>query len=297
MRKIYLSKWLLGAVILLAVSCAVNPFTGRNQLALVDSGTINQLAVEEYAKVKQTSKILSPATNQNAAMVVRVGSRIAAGISEYYKAKGLDQYLNAMKWEYMLIDEKTVNAWCMPGGKIAVYTGLLPVTENEDALAVVMGHEVAHAIAEHGKERMSQGLVQQLGGMALSVALSSKPAETQSLFMTAYGLGTEVGAMLPFSRSSESEADKLGLIYTAVAGYNSAEAIPLWKRMEALSGSEKPPEFLSTHPTEQNRIKELEKQMPAALELYKASKAGKAVAPKAVVAPKEWKKGKVKVLD
>jgi predicted Zn-dependent protease len=290
MRNINVSKWSLGAIILLAVSCAVNPFTGKNQLALVDAGTVNQLAVEEYSKVKQTSKVLSPATNPNAAMVVRVGSRIAAGITEYYRAKGLDQHLSSMKWEYMLIDEKSVNAWCMPGGKIAVYTGLLPVTQNEDALAVVMGHEVAHAIAEHGKERMSQGLAQQMGGMALSVALSSKPAQTQSLFMTAYGVGSEVGAMLPFSRSSENEADKLGLIFTAVAGYNPAEAIPLWKRMEAMSNGQKPPEFLSTHPTEQNRIKELEKQMPAALELYKASKAGKAAPAKAVVAPKDWKK-------
>jgi predicted Zn-dependent protease len=290
MRNKNVSKWFFGAIILLAVSCAVNPFTGRNQLALVDSGTVNQLAADEYVKVKQSSKTLSPATNQNAAMVVRVGTRIAKGITDYYTAKGLGQYLTPMKWEYMLIDEKTVNAWCMPGGKIAVYTGLLPVTQNEDALAVVIGHEVAHAIAEHGKERMSQGLAQQMGGMALSVALSSKPAETQSLFMTAYGIGSEVGAMLPFSRSSEMEADKLGLIFTSLAGYNPAEAIPLWKRMEALAGGQKPPEFLSTHPSEQSRIKELEKQMPAALEIYNATKAGKNVTPKTVVQPKEWKK-------
>ena len=291
MRNINVSKWSLGAIVILAISCAVNPFTGRNQLALVDSGTVNQLAAEEYAKVKQTSKTLSPATNPNAAMVVRVGSRVAKGITDYYTEKGLGQYLSAMRWEYMLIDEKTVNAWCMPGGKIAVYTGLLPVTLNEDALAVVIGHEVAHAIAEHGKERMSQGLVQQLGGMALSVALSSKPAETQSLFMTAYGLGSEVGAMLPFSRSNEMEADKLGLTFCALAGYNPEEAIPLWKRMEALSGSQKPPEFLSTHPTEANRIEQLQKLMPEAVAIYESKKAGTSINNKSAVVPKEWKKG------
>jgi predicted Zn-dependent protease len=199
-------------------------------------------------------------------MVTRVGSKLATAITSYYKSKG---DLSGMQWEYMLIDENVVNAWCMPGGKIAVYTGLLPVTQNENALAVVMGHEIAHAIAEHGKERMSQGLVQQLGGVALSVALSSKPAETQALFNQAYGLGSEVGVMMPFSRKNEMEADKLGLTYTALAGYDPREAIPLWKRMEAAgSGSQKPPEFLSTHPSESSRIEELEKMMPEAMKIY-----------------------------
>jgi predicted Zn-dependent protease len=254
------------SILTLAASCALNPFTGRNQLALVDSGTVNQLAAEEYSKVKKTSKILSPATNPHAQMVTRIGSKLAAAITSYYKAKG---DLSGMKWEYMLIDEATVNAWCMPGGKIAVYTGILPVTLNENALAVVMGHEIAHAIAEHGKERMSQGLAQQMGGVALSVALSGSPAETQQLFSTAYGLGSEVGVMLPFSRKNESEADKLGLTYTALAGYDPREAVPLWKRMEAAgSAGQKPPEFLSTHPSEESRIAELEKMMPDAIKVY-----------------------------
>jgi predicted Zn-dependent protease len=261
------------SILTLAVSCAVNPFTGRNQLSLVDSGTVNQLAVDEYAKVKQTSKVLSPATNSQAAMVTRIGSKLAAAITSYYKNKG---DLSGMKWEYMLIDENIVNAWCMPGGKIAVYTGILPVTQNENALAVVMGHEIAHAIAEHGKERMSQGLAQQFGGMALSVALSSKPAETQQLFNTAFGLGSEVGVMLPFSRKNEMEADKLGLTYTALAGYDPHEAIPLWKRMEAAGNAgQKPPEFLSTHPSEESRIAELEKMMPDAMVIYNRVKGKK----------------------
>jgi predicted Zn-dependent protease len=157
----------------------------------------------------------------------------------------------------------------MPGGKIVVYTGLLPVTQNEAALAVVVGHEVAHAVAKHGNERMSQGLVQQLGGAALSVALSSKPAETQGLFMQAYGVGSNVFGVLPHSRRQELEADKLGLIYAALAGYNPREAIPLWQRMEAMSNGQKPPEFLSTHPSESNRIAKLQQQMPEALKYYK----------------------------
>lgn len=274
MNQTITGKLTLLFTVMIAVACSVNPLTGKKQLSLVDSGTVNQLSAEEYQKVKQSSKILSPATNSNAAMVTRVGSRIAKAITDYYTSQGKGKNLEAMKWEYMLIEENTVNAWCMPGGKIAVYTGLLPVTQNEDALAVVMGHEVAHAIAEHGKERMSQGLVQQMGGQALSVALASKPAETQGLFMAAYGLGSQAGVILPFSRANELEADKLGLVYCALAGYNPKEAVALWKRMEAASGGQKQPEWLSTHPTEKNRIAEIEKQLPEVMPLYEAAKKG-----------------------
>lgn len=157
----------------------------------------------------------------------------------------------------------------MPGGKIVVYTGILPVTQNEAALAVVVGHEVAHAVLKHGSERMSQGLVQQLGGVALSVALANKPAQTQNLFMQAYGLGSTVGAILPHSRQQELEADRYGLIYTALAGYDPRQAVPLWERMAKLSNGQKPPEFLSTHPAEQTRIEQLQKYMSEALQYYK----------------------------
>jgi predicted Zn-dependent protease len=289
LKNIHSGKITLFITILLAVACAVNPLTGKKQLSLVDSGTVNQLAAGEYQKVKQTSKVISPATNSNATMVTRVGSRIAEAITQYYSEKGLEQHLGAMKWEYMLIDENVVNAWCMPGGKIAVYTGLLPVTQNEDALAVVMGHEVAHAIAEHGRQRMSQGLLQQFGGVALSVAVSSKPAETQALFMSAYGLGSQAGVLLPFSRSNELEADKLGLIYSALAGYNPKEAVPLWNRMAAANNGQKPPEWLSTHPAEETRIAQIEKMLPEVMPLYEAKKAGKNVQSKKVE-PAEWNK-------
>ena len=180
----------------------------------------------------------------------------------------MSSLLEGYKWEYNLVESKDVNAWCMPGGKIVIYTGLLPVTQNEAALAIVMGHEVSHAILQHGNERMSQGLVQQLGGVALSVALANKPAATQQLFQTAYGVGSQVGVMLPFSRKDELEADEYGLYWAAMAGYNPQEAIPLWQRM-ASSGGQKPPEFLSTHPDDGHRIEKLQEHMPQALQYYK----------------------------
>ena len=157
----------------------------------------------------------------------------------------------------------------MPGGKIVVYTGLLPVSQNEAALAAVVGHEVSHALLQHGNQRMSQGLLQQLGGVALSVAVANKPAETQNLFMTAYGAGTTIGVLLPFSRNQELEADRYGLIWTAMAGYNPQEAIALWERMENASQGQSPPEFLSTHPSEGNRRAQLLKYMPEAMKYYK----------------------------
>lgn len=282
----------LTAVLLLFIGCAVNPFTGERQLALVNSGTVNQLAADEYKKIRTKSKVLNPATNSSAAMVTRVGSRLAAAINKYYTEKGLAKHLGAFQWEYMTIDEPTVNAWCMPGGKIAVYTGILPVTKNEDALAVVMGHEVAHAIAEHGKSRMNTGLVQQFGGVALQVAVMNKPAQTQNLFMSAYNVGTTVGAILPWGRQDELEADRLGLIYCALAGYNPQEAIPFWQRMAQTGGGQKPPEWLSTHPAEQNRIAQLQKLMPEAMALYNGNRNSNypADAQKAVE-PESWKKG------
>jgi predicted Zn-dependent protease len=228
------------------------------------------MAVSQYRQFLTENKVVSSSQSKDAEMVRRVGSRIASAVTNYYRGQGLAQELEGYQWEYNLIDSKNVNAWCMPGGKIVVYTGILPVAQNEAALAVVVGHEVAHAIAKHGQERMSQGLVQQLGGVALSVALSSKTAETQNLFMQAYGAGSNVFGVLPHSRKQELEADKLGLIYTALAGYNPREAVPLWERMEKMGeNSQKPPEFLSTHPAEQTRIRQLQQLMPEALKYYK----------------------------
>lgn len=253
----------------LIISCSKNPITGRNQARLLPESELQSMANTQYQQFLSTNRVVSASNNRDAEMVKRVGQRVTRAVTEYFNSKGLSQDLQGYNWEYNLVDDKAANAWCMPGGKIVVYTGLLPITQNEAALAAVMGHEVAHAVLYHGNERMSQGLIQQLGGVALSVAISDKPAATQNLFMAAYGVGSQVGVLLPFSRKHELEADRYGLIWTAMAGYNPREAIALWQRMEAASSGNRPPEFLSTHPAESSRIQQLEKYMPEALKYYK----------------------------
>jgi predicted Zn-dependent protease len=251
------------------VACSKNAITGRQQFKLVPESELQSMAVQQYQQFLATNKVVSPSADRDAEMVRRVGQRIASVVQQYFKGQGLGDQLEGYQWEYNLVNSKEANAWCMPGGKIVVYTGLLPITQNEAALAVVVGHEVSHAIFQHGNERMSQGLVQQLGGVALSVAVSNQPAETQNLFMQAYGIGSQVGVLLPFSRKQELEADRYGLRWAAMAGYNPREAIPLWQRMEQMAAGNKPPEFLSTHPSEGHRIEELQKYMPEALKYYK----------------------------
>lgn len=265
-----MKKLLIGLTIIVGfAACSKNAITGRKQLQLYKESDIQAMAAQEYRTFLSQNKVVSTTASKDAEMVRRVGSRIASAITTFYKGKGLGAELEGYQWEYNLVDSKDVNAWCMPGGKIVVYTGLLPISQNEAALAVVMGHEVAHALAKHGNERMSQATAQQLGGVALSVAVANKSPEAQNLFMSAYGVGTTVGAMLPFSRKHELEADKFGLIYAALAGYNPQEAIPLWERMEKAGGGQKPPEFLSTHPAEGTRIEKLKEMMPEALKYYK----------------------------
>jgi predicted Zn-dependent protease len=249
-------------------ACTRNAVTGRNQYKLLPESQLQSMAVQEYQSFLSKSKVLSASVNRDAEMVQRVGERISKSVEKFYAEKGLSGQLEGFKWEYHLIESKDINAWCMPGGKIVVYTGLLPITKNEAGLAAVMGHEVSHAVFQHGNERMSQALTQQLGGVALSVAVANKPKETQNLFLAAYGAGTTLGAILPFSRKHELEADRYGLIWAAMAGYNPQEAIALWERMEAASKGQKPPEFLSTHPSEGRRIEQLKKYMPEALTYY-----------------------------
>jgi predicted Zn-dependent protease len=263
MRKILL----LTAVVAL-MSCERNKITGSKQLLLVSDGEMASMSLTEYQKVISTSKVLSPATNKNAAMVKKVSDRLITAITKYYNANNLGDELANYKWEVNLIDESTVNAWCMPGGKIVVYTGLLPVTQNETALAIVMGHEITHALAKHGAARMSESMVAQYGGQALSVLMRDKPAETQNLFNTAVGVGTNVGILLPHSRKNESEADKFGLRYAALAGYDPREAISFWQRMSKLGGGQKPPVFLSTHPADEQRIADLQAIMDETMKVY-----------------------------
>ena len=266
-RRVLLALLPLLAAVLLA-ACSTVPYTGRSSLNLVPDSQLISLSFSEYQKVISEAKLSTDRAKTE--MVRRVGQRVARASEEFMRENGLGSKVNSYKWEFNLIqDDKTVNAWCMPGGKIAVYTGLLPITQDETGLAVVMGHEVSHAIANHGNERMSQGLIAQLGGVALSVALANKPAATQQLFMTAFGVGAQVGFLLPYARTHEYEADKIGLILAARAGYDPRAAIPLWERMDKAGKDGRPPEFLSTHPHPQNRIQQLKEMMPEALRYYR----------------------------
>jgi predicted Zn-dependent protease len=266
-KKLFL---LLFAAFILT-GCVLNLLTGRKQLHLVNDAELRLMAVNQYNTFLSENKVLSPG-NREAAMVDRVGARIANAITKFYNNKEQESILAGYEWEFNTIDDKeVVNAWCMPGGKVVVYSGLLPVTQNEAALAIVMGHEIAHSVAKHGNERMSQAMVQQMGGMALEVALAQKPQETKDLFMMTYGIGSQVGAILPWSRQQETEADQYGLIFSAMAGYDPREAIPFWQRMASMGGG-KPPEFLSTHPSDETRLRKINQFMPEALKYYNSAK-------------------------
>jgi predicted Zn-dependent protease len=256
------------AVSLVVIMCKTVPLTGRKSLSLISSSEINAMSFQQYEELKSSSTLSKDVAKTN--QVRQVGQRIQAAIEKYLRANGQADLLEGFEWEYILIESNDVNAFCMPGGKVAFYTGILPYCKDENGIAVVMGHEIAHAIAEHGSERMSQGLLQQMGGVALSVAIAKEPAQTQALFMQAYGVGSNVGVMLPFSRKHESEADELGLYFMAMAGYDPQKAPDFWIRMSQ-SSSEKPPEFLSTHPADQTRANHLKKVMPKAMEYYAQS--------------------------
>jgi predicted Zn-dependent protease len=249
-------------------ACSKNSITGRNQLALLPESELRSMAASEYQQFLSQNKVVSPSASKDAEMVRRVGSRLVSAINKYYTAKGLTSELEGYKWEYNLVDSKDVNAWAMPGGKIVVYTGLLPVTQNEAALAVVLGHEITHALAHHGNERMSQQMVAQGIGVVGGV-LTSGNQQVSNIFNNVYGPGATVGVLLPNSRKQELESDHYGLIFTAMAGYNPREAVPLWERMKAMSEGNRPPEFLSTHPAEDTRIEKLKQMMPEALKYYK----------------------------
>lgn len=258
---------LILAVSFLVYSCSTVAVTGRKQLALVPNSELNAMSYQQYDQVIKESKLSS--NREQVALVKNVGSKLSRAVEKYMRDNKLQDELKGYKWEFNLIDDDDmVNAWCMPGGKVAFYTGIMPVCKDEDGVAVVMGHEIAHAIANHGNERMTQGLIQQLGGAALSYALKEKPQLTQQLFMTAYGAGTTVGAMLPFSRLQESEADRMGLIFMAMAGYDPREAPAFWQRMAQQSQGGSPPEFLSTHPSHERRISDLQAAIPEAMKYY-----------------------------
>lgn len=249
-------------VTVMYLSCATNPFTGNKTLALVPNSQIFPTAFAQYNQFLSENKVVK--STANAEMITRVGQRIAAASERWLDANGYKGYLKDYRWEYNLVEDKAVNAWCMPGGKIVFYTGILPIAENETAIAAIMGHEVAHALANHGQQRMSSGLLQQIGAVGVGVATNNKSTEAQKAWMTAYGVGSTVGVMLPFSRSHESQADEIGVKLMAIAGYNPEESVELWKRMKANSGGQAPPEILSTHPSNDSRIANLAQLIPGA---------------------------------
>jgi predicted Zn-dependent protease len=263
------SVGIITVILFLFVACAEVPITHRKGLHLVPQSELLTLSLREYDQVLKKSKLSTD--QKKVQMVRRVGERIARASEAFLRDSGRESQIQDYKWEFNVIkDDKMVNAWAMPGGKVAVYTGILPITQDETGLAVVMGHEVAHAMADHGNERMSQGLLASMGGIALSVALSKKPQQTRELFMTAFGVGATVGLLLPYSRLHESEADRIGLMLMARAGYDPKEAVPFWERMNKKEGP-RPPEFLSTHPAPASRIANLKVYIPEALPYYQKS--------------------------
>jgi len=260
---------LLIFILLAAMGCATVPLTGRRQLSLVPESDMIALSLTEYDKFIKSNKL---STDKNkSALVKKVGERIARAVEAYMTSAGLSKNLEGYKWEFNLVENPTVNAWCMSGGKVVVYTGLLPLSQTEAGLATVMGHEIAHAVARHGSERMSDQLVLQFGSSGLAAALSQKPEQTKQIALGAFGILSQVGVVLPFSRQHEYEADYMGLIFMAMAGYNPNESVPFWERMSKQGGN-KPPEFLSTHPVDQNRIDRLKQKMPDAMVFYNKAK-------------------------
>jgi len=255
-------KFIAFAILVLVVSCAKNPFTGKSTMALVPNSQIFPSAFQQYNQFLSENEVITGTTD--AKRIETIGMKIKTASERWLTANNQADYLKDYAWEYKLVDSKEVNAWCMPGGKIVFYTGILPICKDDAGIAAVMGHEVAHALANHGQQRMSAGLLQQLGAVGTQLAVGNKDPQTQALVMQAYGIGSQVGGMLPFSRAHESEADMIGLTLMAIAGYDPINAVRVWERMSANSGGQAPPEILSTHPSNQTRIKELTALIPQA---------------------------------
>jgi predicted Zn-dependent protease len=247
-------------------ACTTNAVTGRKQLSLISESALQQEAVSQYRSFLSQNREISASESRDAEMVKRVGTRIASAITQYYRSKGLLNELAGYNWEFKLVNNKEVNAWCMPGGKVVVYTGLFSVAQNEAQLAIVLGHEITHAVAHHGQERISQAMLAQGVGVAGSNVFGNSQAG--NIFNNVYGPAATVGVLLPNSRNQELEADHYGLIFAAMAGYNPREAVPFWTRM-ANKGGAKPPAFLSSHPADARRIQKIKELMPEALKYYK----------------------------
>lgn len=264
MKKLFL-LWFIGA--LGASSCSKVPITGRRQVSFIPESQMVSMSATAYDDFLKENNPL-PESNAQAQQVKRVGLKISKAVEEFLKSKGHTELIENFDWEFHTVDDPTVNAWCMPGGRVVFYTGILPLCKDDAGIAVVMGHEVAHAVAKHGNERMSQALGIQGAGQALSILTSAQPETTRGLLLQSYGIGSQLGS-LAFSRKHETEADKLGLVFMAIAGYDPRVAPAFWERMAAASNGGKPPELLSTHPSDDTRIKDLNDFMPEALKYYK----------------------------
>lgn len=258
---------LVVSISVLFISCSTVPITGRSQLNLISDSEMLAMSFQQYDAFLKEIEL---STNKNEVeMVQRVGRNIQHAVEKYMKENNLSDRLDGYNWEFNLVEDSLINAWAMPGGKVVVYTGILAITQDDTGLAVVLGHEIAHAIAEHGNERMSQELLRQAGAISLMAAMNEEPAQTKALWLGIYGVGTQVAIMLPYSRTHESEADRLGLTFMAMAGYDPHSAPEFWERMSASKEGGAPPEFLSTHPSDETRIKDLKSWIPEAMKYYK----------------------------
>jgi predicted Zn-dependent protease len=268
-QKIITAILLTLSFALFVIACTTVPVTGRKQLSLIPESDLLTMSYQQYDQFLEEHELSDNA--EKTEMVREVGHNIQRAVEEYFEERNMSNQLNGYEWEFNLVESEQVNAFCMPGGKVVVYQGIMPIADGENGLAVIMGHEIAHAVANHGGERMSQALVTQLGGMALSAALDQKPETTRQLALVAFGVGAQVGVLLPYSRLHESEADRLGLTFMAMAGYDPRGAVDFWQRMSEEKGGAAPPEFLSTHPSDQTRINQIKEYLPKALEEYNPS--------------------------
>lgn len=262
---------LFGIGLLIFNSCGTVPITGRRQLNLVSDGEILAASATQYRQFISKSQLSHNSTYNN--KVTQVGRRLAAATNIYLKQNGYESMLSTLSWEFNVVDSKQVNAFCMPGGKIVVYTGLLNLVGNgshsDDELAAVMGHELSHALAKHANERISNQMLMQAGGQLLGATVDSRSGMLSGILNQAYGLGAQVGVLLPFGRKQEYEADKMGLVLMAIAGYDPRYAVNFWLKMAQSKGGGQQSELLSTHPSDANRIKAIEAYLPTALQYYK----------------------------
>jgi predicted Zn-dependent protease len=254
-------------MILLAIACSKVPISGRRQINMLPESTLMSMSLTQYREFLRQNPPVSE-SNTDAQMIKRVGERLQRGVETYMRRKRLIRKIKNFKWEFNLVQNNTINAWCMPGGKVVFYTGILPVTQNETGVAVVMGHEVAHAVAKHGNERMSQQLLILGGGITIAILTRDKPKEARDLFLSAYGVGGALGT-LAYSRTHETEADKMGMVFMSIAGFDPEAAIGFWERMAAQSKGPKPPEIVSTHPSDERRIKDIKAFLPQAKKYYR----------------------------